>query len=84
MNPQIFINNIFFGFKIWTYAFNRFKIQLRVQDPSASVTLTLFDREARKLLGKSVDDILTANPEFVSFIFCIKIGYVLYVQKNSS
>ncbi|XP_022041619.1 replication protein A 70 kDa DNA-binding subunit A-like [Helianthus annuus] len=44
----------------------KFKIQLRVQDPSASVTLTLFDREARKLLGKSVDDILTANPEFRS------------------
>ncbi|KAJ0699915.1 putative nucleic acid-binding, replication factor A [Helianthus annuus] len=44
----------------------KFKIQLRVQDPSASVTLTLFDREAQKLLGKSVDDILTANPEFRS------------------
>ncbi|KAJ0846561.1 putative replication protein A, OB [Helianthus annuus] len=44
----------------------KFKIQLRVPDPSASVTLTLFDREARKLLGKSVDDILTANPEFRS------------------
>ncbi|KAJ0433069.1 putative nucleic acid-binding, replication factor A [Helianthus annuus] len=44
----------------------KFKIHIRVQDPSASVTLTLFDREAWKLVGKSVVDILDANPEFRS------------------
>ncbi|KAJ0856524.1 putative nucleic acid-binding protein [Helianthus annuus] len=44
----------------------KYKIQLRVQDPSTSVTLILFGREARKLVGKSVDEILNANPEFRS------------------
>ncbi|XP_022042413.1 replication protein A 70 kDa DNA-binding subunit D-like [Helianthus annuus] len=53
------------AFKTITFSL-KYKIQLRVQDPSASVTLTLFDREARKLVGKSIEDILIANPEFRS------------------
>ncbi|KAD4981809.1 hypothetical protein E3N88_18480 [Mikania micrantha] len=45
-------------------AINRFKIPLRVQDPTGTVTHTMFDRDSIKLLGSTADELLKNNDEF--------------------
>ena len=42
----------------FVFNFDRFKIPIRVQDSSGTVSLTLFDFEAYKILKKSAKELL--------------------------
>ncbi|KAI3796073.1 hypothetical protein L1987_38736 [Smallanthus sonchifolius] len=51
-------------------AFPKFKINIRVQNVTGSVTLTLFDHEAKKLLDKTSNDLMVINDELdEAFLF---------------
>ncbi|KAI3784430.1 hypothetical protein L1987_43529 [Smallanthus sonchifolius] len=51
------------------YAYPKFKIHIRVQDPTGTVTLTLFESDASKLLHKTANELMENQDEWDEGLF---------------
>ena len=62
----------------FVFNFDRFKIPIRVQDSSGTVSLTLFDYEAYKILKKSAKELLAIQDQVTNT--CIQLfGHVVNI-----
>ena len=54
--------------------FLRFKIPVRVQDSTGTATLTLFDHEAMKFVGKTAKELIEIQDEVIYIYTLLKIS----------